>query len=56
MNFDTDTITSLLGSDSSIDGIAAGFASGDITFQANSWGDAFNAGEFELTGTFFDVD
>jgi chitodextrinase/predicted esterase len=53
VNYSTDAITSLQGTFSVVNGINAGFASGDLTFFANRWNGASNAGEFTINGTFF---
>jgi large repetitive protein len=53
VNFSTDVITSLQGTSSVVNGINAGFASGDLTFFTNRWNGASNAGEFTINGTFF---
>jgi Zn-dependent metalloprotease len=55
IDFDADTITSLIGQDSSINGIGLGYSNGDLAFQANRWAGLGNGGEFEVTGTFFEV-
>lgn len=53
VDFAADTVTSLIGIDTNIGGIAAGFLSGDLTFQANRFGGVNNAGEFTILGTEF---
>jgi hypothetical protein len=55
MDFDADTITSLQGEDSMINGIGLGYSTGDLAFTANRWAGLGNTGEFEVTGTFFEV-
>ena len=55
LDFSNDTVTSLDGTDSTIDGIAAGYIDGDLTFTANFWNGSTNPGEFGVTGTFFEV-
>ncbi len=52
-NFSTDTVTSLEGTGGTINGLAAGYASGDLVFAANVWDGDFNLGEFGVTGTSF---
>jgi len=53
VDFSNDTITSLEGTDGDVHGIAAGYASGDLTFQANVWRGSTNTGEFTIDGTQF---
>lgn len=53
VNFTTDSITSLLGTNTSFQGIPMGFVDGDLSFFANQFGGIANSGEFEITGTFF---
>lgn len=53
VDFSADTVTSLQGTSSTIDGIEAGFDNSDITFTANFWNGGTNAGEFGVEGTFF---
>jgi RHS repeat-associated protein len=50
-NFTANTVTDLVGQDSTQNGIAYGYASGDLTFQANKWGGSYNDGEFYITGS-----
>jgi RHS repeat-associated protein len=52
INFDTDTITSLAGYNSTYGGIAKGYASGNLVYTPNQFGGR-NDGEFEVTGTSF---
>jgi hypothetical protein len=51
INFTTDTVTLLKGSKSIVQGIYAGYASGDLSIVANRWANVFNAGEFGVDGT-----
>ena len=53
LDFDADSITSLVGTTGSYEGISQGFFDSDLTFVANSWGGSSNAGEFEVYGTSF---
>ncbi len=51
VDFSNDQITSLEGINSTIQGIEAGYASGDLTFYADRWGSNNNDGEFRIEGT-----
>nr|MDA3872536.1 hypothetical protein [Kiritimatiellia bacterium] len=53
VDFTNDTITSLEGVDSTYQGIADGYASGDLTFSADIWNGNPNDGEFTVEGTGF---
>jgi hypothetical protein len=53
LDFSADTVTSLMGTNSNINGIKSGYASGNIVITPNMWNGSFNAGEFGLTGTSF---
>ncbi|MEX2606107.1 MAG: LamG-like jellyroll fold domain-containing protein [Kiritimatiellia bacterium] len=53
VDFSNDTITSLEGVTGSYQGIERGYASGDLTFQANVWDGSSNAGEFTVSGSTF---
>ncbi len=53
VDFSNDTITGLQGVDSVEQGIAKGYASGDLTFTPNWWNGGANAGEFTVDGTSF---
>ncbi len=55
VNFSRDTVTALVGSLGNIQGIASGYTSGDLTFQADTWNGSFNKGEFFVQGTEFTV-
>ncbi len=55
VDFSADTVTALVGSIGSIQGIASGYTSGDLTFQADTWNGSFNEGEFYVQGTSFTV-
>ncbi len=55
VNFTTDTVTSLEGSNSVVNGINAGYASGDLVITANMWNGVANGGEFGASGSFFSV-
>jgi len=54
VNFTTDTVTDLKGTDTSVEGILAGYSDGDLTFFADRWNGYYNEGEFEIEGTYFD--
>lgn len=54
IDFDVDMSTSLEGASGSSHGITLGYAEADLTFAANMWNNKYNAGEFMVTGTFFD--
>jgi RHS repeat-associated protein len=51
INFDNDTITSLAGQNSTYYGIPKGYASGDLVYTPNQYGDGGNDGEFKVGGT-----
>ena len=51
VDFSADTVTDLVGQDSTSNGIAYGYASGDLTFEADKWNGSTNDGEFYITGT-----
>lgn len=53
VNFDQDTVVSLEGINDVENGIQKGYASGDLTYIANFWNNAFNDGEFGVNGTSF---
>ena len=54
VNFSTDEVVSLEGSSGSINSMAFGFFSGDLSFIANKWGtNNSNNGEFYIEGTSF---
>jgi RHS repeat-associated protein len=53
INFDTDVITSLAGQNSTEQGIAKGYASGNLGYIANWWSGEAKVGEFTVTGTSF---
>jgi len=53
VDFTNDTITGLEGMTGDHMGIEKGFATGDLEFSADRWGDAPNDGEFKVEGTFF---
>ena len=55
VDFDADTITSLEGTNATIDGITAGYASGDLLFVADQFNGIADDGEFQITGTEFTV-
>jgi hypothetical protein len=53
VNFTTDTITSLQGTNSLFQGMTMGYIDGDLTFAANQFDGVANTGEFEVGGTYF---
>ncbi|MDA8745703.1 PKD domain-containing protein [Rubripirellula amarantea] len=53
LDFSADTIESLQGQTGFVRGIQLGFTSGDLTFAADRFADAFNNGEFTVGGTEF---
>lgn len=53
VSFSSDSITSLEGTNDVYNGIARGYASGDLSFIANQWGGSANPGEFTVTGSSF---
>jgi predicted esterase len=53
VDFSNDNITSFEGIQGVENGIEKGFASGDLTFNANLWNGSFNNGEFTVGGTYF---
>ena len=53
INFDTDVISSLAGYNTTENGIAKGYASGNLGYVADKYGGVSNDGEFTVTGTSF---
>lgn len=53
IDFTNDTVISLEGSLSSVNGINSGYTSGDLIFTADIWAGASNDGEFGISGTTF---
>lgn len=53
INMTTDSVLSLEGQTGSINGIASGYVSGDLTFQADVWNGLANDGEFIVIGNWF---
>ncbi len=53
LDFDNDTVTSLLGQLSTEHGIIAGYKSGDLGFIANQYDGVHSKGEFTVTGSYF---
>jgi hypothetical protein len=53
INFDTDTITSLVGQNTTYYGIAKGYASGNLVYTADIFGGVSNDGEFTVSGSSF---
>jgi hypothetical protein len=54
-DFDADSLSSLVGTEGLINGMESGFTGSDLTFTADSWRGSANDGEFEVSGTFFEV-
>ena len=55
LDFGADTVTMLEGSESSVNGIASGYLDGNIQVYANQWGGRSNAGEYDMTGSYFAI-
>lgn len=55
VDFDNDTVVSLLGATGSIGDIQQGFASGDLVFYADRFDGRANEGEFQVEGSYFEV-
>lgn len=55
VDFTNDTIQSLQGASGQVNGIYQGFLNSNLTFIANQWNGTANAGEFTVSGTFFQV-
>jgi RHS repeat-associated protein len=53
VNYDMDTVTSLQGTNTVENGIAKGYASGNLTYTADWYNGAANDGEFTVGGTSF---
>jgi RHS repeat-associated protein len=53
VNYDTDTVTSLQGTNTTENGIAKGYATGDLAYTADLYNGLFNDGEFTVGGTNF---
>ena len=53
VNFTSDSVTMLSGTDTYEHGIAKGYESGSLGFTANVWAGSSNAGEFGVTGSQF---
>lgn len=53
IDFSHDRIISLERQFGEVDGIKAGYSAGDLQFFANQWAGLPNAGEFDMTGTWF---
>ena len=51
VNFSADSVTSLEGTKRVVEGIDAGYVSGNLSFVANKWANVDNAGEFGVIGT-----
>ncbi|MCA9151346.1 MAG: choice-of-anchor D domain-containing protein, partial [Planctomycetales bacterium] len=55
VDFSGDTISSLQGVTGQFQGVAQGYAQGDLTFAANLYSGKVNKGEFTVGGTYFTV-
>ncbi|MFK8114782.1 MAG: FG-GAP repeat domain-containing protein [Rubripirellula sp.] len=55
IDFSRDTVSSLEGQSAMVSGIQLGFASGDLVFEANRFGNSVNRGEFSIRGTEFEL-
>lgn len=55
VDFGANTVTHLEGSNTSVEGINAGYVSGDLVIEAEMWGGSPNAGEFGVTGTEIEI-
>jgi hypothetical protein len=55
VDFTNDLITSGAGVSGTVGGIAFGYSTGDLSFAVNQWGGSDNAGEFGITGSFFQL-
>ena len=53
VDYSADTVTALVGQSGSVNGIAKGYESGDLSFTANWWAGGTNAGEFGVSGTYW---
>lgn len=51
VDFSANTLTMLAGTDTTINGIAAGYQSGNFTVLPNRWNGGSNSNEFDLTGS-----
>ena len=50
VDFTANTATALVGQSATVNGIESGYASGNLVFTPEQWGNNPNAGEFRLTG------
>ncbi|MEM8488797.1 MAG: FG-GAP-like repeat-containing protein, partial [Bacteroidota bacterium] len=55
VDFGEDTVTHLLGTNTVIEGMAAGYVSGDLIVTAEMWGGSPNGGEFGVEGTLIEI-
>lgn len=53
VDYSNDVLTALVGTQSVVNGIAAGYASGDLSFTVDQWAGVYNDGEFTVGGTTF---
>ena len=56
VDFSADTVTPLDGLNTTINGITAGYETSDIVIVPNRWNGRPNAGEFDVSGSFFKRD
>ena len=55
VDFGADTVTHLLGTNTVIEGMAAGYVSGDLIVTPEMWGGSPNGGEFGVEGTLIEI-
>ena len=55
LDLSNDTVTSLQGATGTLFGMYQGFIVGDLEFEADRWAGAANAGEFRVSGTYFEI-
>ncbi|MFN9433772.1 MAG: putative Ig domain-containing protein, partial [Planctomycetota bacterium] len=53
LDFDTNTVTSLVGKSGRVNGVAFGYASGNLVFNADKWNSTSDPGEFTVVGNSF---
>jgi hypothetical protein len=53
VDFDADAVVDLKGESGTQDGIAYGYGSGNLAFEADVWDGVANDGEFSMSGTYF---
>ncbi len=55
VDFTNDEVSRMVDSETTINGVNAGYSSGDLLFEANVWAGGFNRGEIGVSGNFFIV-